>query len=458
MPSKPIPALSSPSSPPPRLPRAAKRKPTRATIASFPAVRWIPNYPGKRPEHEVGRGPSSHLGAGMGIIALTPLKYGTHGTRWQDNIFCQYVGRVLPLTTAEREDYRSDYLLGWPQHGEAVDGQLENKGSIGHLINDDFTRDGGSLEAHRDSRTGKSYLCLTEDLNPGDEPSFPYGIDFWTAHLMQLPSLSRRSCIQKYRIPLRTLTALGLDPNGFETAAHDVQASAPAQESSTGLLRQTSLDNWRLRATFPHPDNGIECKATLKPPINTILTCELPLTVTTATQAAAPDPETLGLGTVWRRSLGRGELVHEGTLRSEDDSRMRTHTILAEFPPPPPATRHTESKSTALWDKGLLSVSVKSAQESPHEGDQLGMGDLANEEALCRLDDSLLRTHPMLAVPPPPLPASPTVNSLVPDAPLPMIHSNPGESQVNERGSGRFGYWWAGSLPYDSAGSMEGPA
>ena len=52
---------------------------------------------------------------------------------------------------------------------------------------------------------------------------------------------------------------------------------------------------------------------------------------------------------------------------------------------------------------------------------------------------------------------TPTVNSLAPDAPLPMIHSNPGDSQVNERGSGRFRYWWAGSLPYDSAGSMEGP-
>eukprot|EP01042_Synura_sphagnicola_P005274 gene5274-biopygen5613 len=241
--SKPTPARSSPPTPPLRLPRAAKRKPTRVTIASFPVVSWIPNYPGKRPEHEVGRGPSSHLGAGMGIIALTPLKYGTHGTRWQDNIFCQYVGRILPLTTAEREDYCSNYLLGWPQHEEAVDGQLDNNGSIGHLINDDFTRDGGSLEAHRDSRTGKSYLCITEDINPGDEPSFPYGIDFWTAHLMQLPSTSRRSCIQKYRIPLRTLTALGLDPNGLETVAHDVQASATALASSPGPLRQTSLDN-----------------------------------------------------------------------------------------------------------------------------------------------------------------------------------------------------------------------
>ena len=73
------------------------------------------------------------------------------------------------------------------------------------------------------------------------------------------------------------------------------------------------------------------------------------------------------------------------------------------------------------------------------------------------MDDSLPRTHPMLAVPPPPLPASPPVHSLAPDAPPPRIHSNPGDSQVNERGSGRFGYWWAGSLPYDSAGSMEGP-
>ena len=119
------------SSPPKRLPRAVKRLPSRLTIASIPGVSWIPNYPGKRPDQEVGRGPSTHLGAGMGIIALTPLTYGTHGTRWQDNIFCQYVGRVLPLSTAEREDYLSDYLLGWPQHGEAVDGQLDNQGSIG---------------------------------------------------------------------------------------------------------------------------------------------------------------------------------------------------------------------------------------------------------------------------------------------------------------------------------------
>ena len=64
--------------------------------------------------------------------------------------------------------------------------------------------------------------------------------------------------------------------------------------------------------------------------------------------AAAQDPETLGLGTERRRLLGWGELDHEGTLRSEDDSRLRTHTILAESPPPPPATRHTGSKSMAL--------------------------------------------------------------------------------------------------------------
>ena len=80
----------------------------------------------------------------------------------------------------------------------------------------------------------------------------------------------------------------------------------------------------------------------------------------------------------------------------------------------------------ALWDNGPLPVSVKSARESPHEGDQLGMGDSDNEEALCRLDDSLLRTHPMLAVPPPPLPVFPPVTSLASDAPLPRIHSNPG--------------------------------
>ena len=283
----------------------------------------------------------------MGIIALTPLTYGTHGTRWQDNIFCQYVGRVLPLSTAEREDYLSDYLLGWPQHGEAVDGQLDNQGSIGHLINDDFTRDGGSLEAHRDSRTGKSYLCITEDINPGDEPSFPYGIDFWTAHLMQLPSPSRKACIQKYRIPPLTLTALGLDPDGLAMA--DNKLSAPAPESSKVLLRQTSLANWRIRPACTQPGSRQADRTPLAPTI----TCELSPNGTAVTpvaakesqssepapchlvdeealdpnpgpskealsQAATQDPETLGLGTERRRSLGWGELEHEGTLRSEN--------------------------------------------------------------------------------------------------------------------------------------------
>ena len=125
--SKPTPATPSPSIPPTRHPRAAKRKPTRITIASLPGVSWIPNYPGKRPEQEVGRGPSSHLGAGLGIIALTPLKYGTHGTRWQDNIFCQYVGRVLPLFRKRGLSFRLSARLAttrrsrrWPtrQQGE----------------------------------------------------------------------------------------------------------------------------------------------------------------------------------------------------------------------------------------------------------------------------------------------------------------------------------------------------
>ena len=69
------------------------------------------------------------------------------------------------------------------------------------------------------------------------------------------------------------------------------------------------------------------------------------------------------------------------------------------------------------------------AQESTHVGD-LGMGDLAPEEALCGMDDSLLRTDPMLAVPPPPLPVSRRENSLAPDAPPPRTHSNPGDPQV----------------------------
>ena len=172
-----------------------------------------------------------------------------------------------------------------------------------------------------------------------------------------------------------------------------------------------------------------------------------------------PVLETLGTGPVCR-SLVEGATDPEETLRSEDDSRCipaaRTHAILAESPPPPPATRHIGRPPLALWDKGLYSVNEQLAQESTHVGD-LGMGDLAPEEALCGMDDSLLRTHPMLAVPPPPLSASPPVHSLVPVAPPLRIHSNPGDPQVNARGSGRFGYWGAGSLPYDSAGSMEGP-
>eukprot|EP01039_Chlorochromonas_danica_P011699 gene11699-13133_t len=373
------------SSPPQRLPRAVKRLPSRLTIASIPGVSWIPNYPGKRPDQEVGRGPSTHLGAGMGIIALTPLTYGTHGTRWQDNIFCQYVGRVLPLSTAEREDYLSDYLLGWPLHGEAVDGQLDNQGSIGHLINDDFTRDGGSLEAHRDSRTGKSYLCITEDINPGDEPSFPYGIDFWTAHLMQLPSPSRKACIQKYRILPHTLTALGLDPDGLALA--DNKLSAPAPASSKALLRQTSLANWRIRPACTQPGSRQADRTPLAPTI----TCELSPNGTAATPVAAKESQS-----------------------SE------------------PALYQTGEQFLAPRDTGRLSVRVQPVQESPQAGDQLGMGDLVNEEALCRKDDSHpfgMRTHPMLVEPPPPLPASPPENFLTPDAQLPLTDPNPGPNQ-----------------------------
>jgi len=78
------------------------------------------------------------------------------------------------------------------------------------------------------------------------------------------------------------------------------------------------------------------------------------------------------------------------------------------------------------------------------------MRDLVAEGALCRMDDSHppgVRTHPMLVVPPPPVPASQPEKSLALDAQLPLINPNPGDTQVNERGSCRFGYWWAGSLP-----------
>ena len=430
-----------------RLPRAAKRPAPVQHYPTLPGVDRIHHYLGQQPNHVLGLGPSGHPGAGLGIWALSPLPFGSRGTSWKDNILCQYGGRRLPLAFIEHQDYHTDYAIGWPRFNEGIDGQLDSADSIGHFINDDFSRDGGSLQPHRDPTTKKTYLCLVEDIPYGDEPSFAYGADFWHDKLLQLLPQSRLACIRKYKFAPDHLLSLGLGPDGHPMTT---QPDADLPLSPPPL---TALERWLA----PRAPTTREVSGNAEV-LSTVNLHTAPDIKTTAT-----DPETPGTGPVcW--SLVRGVMDSEETLRSEDDSHCslagRTPTILAEPPPPPPATRQTGSQSLAPGDEGLFSVRVQSAQESPPAGDQLGMGDLADEEALCRMDDSHspgLRTHPMLAVPPPPLPASCRENSLALDSPPPRTHSNLGDPQVNERGRGRFGYWWAGSLPYDSAGSMEGP-
>ena len=89
-------------------------------------------------------------------------------------------------------------------------------------------------------------------------------------------------------------------------------------------------------------------------------------------KSTATDLETLGAGPVCR-SLVRGVMDSEKTLRSEDDSRCtlagRTHAILAESPPPSLALRPTGIQSLEPRDQGISLVS-----EFSHASDQLGMG------------------------------------------------------------------------------------
>ena len=474
---------------PTRFPRLVKKPLPEHVYPDLPGISRILTYLSKQRHHELGCGPSGHPGAGLGIWALSPLLYGAHGTRWQDNILCQYGGRSLPLEIAERDDYLSDYVIAWPEFGEAIDGQLDNTDSIGHLFNDDFYRDGGSLDAFRDPKTGKTFLCIMEDIPYGSEPSFAYGPEFWSLKLSLLSADARRACVRKYRLSDVTLASPGLTAHG-----HEPPDPLPRK------LDQTTLDHWY--ETSPAPDTtkaanpskasqvkqedytadhrpwakgkldqgdrspgqgGTDAEGTLRgkddspcpaarthaalgraslghghaPGSRSLGTGELEnekalcgeddlfclTAVQTPTMLAeyspptarpwqklaeimtdletATDLETQGTGPECR-SLVRGVRDPEETLRSEDDSRCplagRTRTILAESPPPPPATRQTGSQSLALWDKGLFPVSVQSAQEPSHVGDLLGMGDLADEEALCRMNDSLPRTHPMLAV------------------------------------------------------------
>ena len=134
------------------------------------------------------------------------------------NIVCQYGGKRIPLSTAEHLNYPSDYLWGWPEYNEAIDGQLDTTGSIGPLINDDFTRTDSSLEAWRDGKTGHTFLCQIEDIYAGEELSLSYGKDFWLGPFLQLSADARKQYIWKYSISPDELALLGLLPNGMPIA------------------------------------------------------------------------------------------------------------------------------------------------------------------------------------------------------------------------------------------------
>ena len=84
------------------------------------------------------------------------------------------------------------------------------------FINDDFSRDGGSLQPHRDPATKKTYLCLVEDIPYGEEPSFAYGADFWSDKLLTLLPQSRLACIRKYKFAPTIFSFWDLD----QTAIH----------------------------------------------------------------------------------------------------------------------------------------------------------------------------------------------------------------------------------------------
>eukprot|EP01042_Synura_sphagnicola_P000410 gene410-432_t len=135
----------------------------------------------------------------------------------QYNIVCQYGGKRIPLYTAEHPNYPSDYLWGWPEYDEAIDGQLDTTGSIGPLINDDFTRTDSSLEAWRDEKTGRTFLCQIEDIYAGEELSLSYGKDFWLGHFLQLSAEARKQCIWKYSISPAELALFGLLSTGMAT-------------------------------------------------------------------------------------------------------------------------------------------------------------------------------------------------------------------------------------------------
>ena len=91
----------------------------------------ISYYPGQQRHHHLGRGCSSRSGAGQGIFALTDMPLNDFAPQHKYNIVCQYGGKRISLSTAEHPNYPSDYLWGWPEYDEAIDGQLDTTGSIG---------------------------------------------------------------------------------------------------------------------------------------------------------------------------------------------------------------------------------------------------------------------------------------------------------------------------------------
>ena len=178
-------------------------------------VRPATGYPGAQRHHRLGISSSRHPGAGLGVFALSTLQTRSGG--WRRNILCRYTGKKITYQAATADSYSSDYLVGWEEHDEAIDGAFATPPALGHLINDDFSRDGGSVEAVRDPRhPHHTFLILVEDVPRGSELSYAYGGPYWEPRLCALPQTSRSLCILKYRSyfhPAR-LAALGLSPTG----------------------------------------------------------------------------------------------------------------------------------------------------------------------------------------------------------------------------------------------------
>jgi len=213
--------------------------------------------------------------------------------------------------------------------------------SIGHFIDDDFSRDGGSLQPHRDPSTKKPSLGLVEDISYGEEPSFTYGADFWHDKLLQLLPQSRLACIRKYKFASDHLLSPGLGQDG-----HSVTTPLP-------LPNLTALE----RRLAPRAPTTRQTESSLPA---TRIQGTSPLTATTESQAAVTNLYVKPASSPW--NYGTKEYPRSAC------SRSRSHLMRV---------------TNWDWEIWLL------------------------EWALCRMNDSHLpglRTHPMLVVPPPPVP------------------------------------------------------